>query len=695
MVDKKESGGRDYVDLEKLFFPDSIVIFGISDSPTNLGKEIIENLNRFAFQGRVYGIGRTNKEVAGRQVYAHPDQLPGTPDLAVLLVPAATVADALEQCGRKGMRHVVIETGGFSELGEERKGLEDEICRIARHWNITFMGPNCIGITNSENGVCLPFVPFGTEEVVKGRNSFISQSGGLIHEVCRRCMLENVGLSKLASIGNKLMIDENDVTEFLIHDSGTDVIGIYLESISHGRGLMDLAGTTSKPVVVLKGNTNAGSRQIASFHTAALLGDDEVASAAFRQAGIHRVRSMQEMVECFKIFSLPPLKGPNLLVGSRSGGQSVLLADECYRHGFSLPALPGHFFERIKEKAKAGVIRSTNPIDLGDVFDDLFYLDIMEMALEESGIDGVVFFYDYPLDSPVALDMIKGAEGLCRTHQKPVVFCMVPYRDSLIGLKYSSAFPFFCRPEQAFAGLQRSFQHFQRISTREQKAPRSYTTKEASVTYSVPSRVASAEETLSLFKRYEVPVVEHQLVRRSSEGIEAAHRIGYPVVLKIAEPFILHKTEAKAVHLEIQNDDQLKQAFEEMTADVYLLQKMALDGVDTIVGGKRDDEFGPVVMFGLGGIFVEVMKDVTMRVAPIDDRLAREMIEEIQGSPLLKGARGRPLADVEELSRVLVNVSKLLVDQPAIKGLDINPLRVFERGAGCLALDVKIERDYA
>ena len=602
----------------------------------------------------------------------------------------------LEQCGKKGVRHVIIETGGFSESGEERKGLEDEICRVARQWNITFMGPNCIGITNTENGVCLPFVPFSPEEIVKGRNSFISQSGGLIHEIARRCMLENVGLSKLVSIGNKLMVDENDVTEFLIHDPGTDAIAIYLESISNGRRLMELAGMTSKPIIVLKGNTNAGSRQIASFHTAALLGDDEVASAAFRQAGIHRVQSVQEMVECFKIFSLPPLKGPNLLVGSRSGGQSVLLADDCFRHGFSLPALPEHFFGKIKEKAKAGVIRSTNPIDLGDVFDDLFYLEVMEMALEESGIDGVVFFYDYAFDSPVAYDMIKGVERLSRTHQKPVLLCMVPYRDSLVSLRYSSAFPFFSRPEEAFAALRRSLEHFQRRSAKGQRAPLARAEHvTATINHPGPARVASTEETLALLRKYDVAVVEHQLVRTSSEGVEAAHKIGYPVVLKTAEPFILHKTEAKAVRLNIRNDDELRQAFENMAADVYLLQKMAPDGVDTIVGGKRDGEFGPVVMFGLGGIFVEVMKDVTMRVAPIDDGLAREMIEEIQGSPILKGARGRPLADVEALARVLVNISKLFADQPSIKSLDINPLRVFEHGSGCLALDMKIEREYA
>jgi acyl-CoA synthetase (NDP forming) len=401
---------------------------------------------------------------------------------------------------------------------------------------------------------------------------------------------------------------------------------------------------------------------------------------------------MEEMVECFKMFSLPPLKGPNLVLGSRSGGQSVLLADEAYRYGFNLPALPQGFFERIKERAKAGVIRSTNPVDLGDVFDDLFYLEVMEMALQEKGIDGVVFFYDYPLDNPLVDEMVNGARRLCEVHQKPVVFCMVPHRDSWVRLRQEGhTFPFFGRPEQAFSALRRSLDHFTRISANERKTFFGRRGEKAVAERKDSSHVASTAEALSLIESYGLPVVEYKLVRTRAEGIEAAERMGYPVALKRAEPFILHKTEAGAVRLNIGNDRELEEAFETMAAHVYLIQKMAPEGVETIIGGKRDSEFGPVLMFGLGGIFVEVLKDVTMRVAPIDEKLAMEMIEEIHGAPVLKGTRGRPPADVENLSQVLVSVSRLLTDHAEIKSLDINPLRVFERGAGCLALDVKIE----
>jgi acetyltransferase len=701
----------DHTDIEKIFSPDSVVICGVSDGPANLGREIVKNLNRFAYPGRVYGLGRIAMEIEGRRVYADLKDLPEIPELAVILVPAGAVVGLLDACGRVGIRRVVIETGGFSEFGAERKGMEDEIRRVAAERDMTCMGPNCIGVINMETGLCLPFVGFSPAEIVKGANSFVSQSGGLVHELTRRCLAENVGVSKLTSIGNKLMADENDILDFLIRDPETGVIGIYLEDVKNGRRLIDLASSTEKPVIVLKGNTSPMSMEVASFHTAALLGDEGVLQAALQQAGIQRVASLREMVDCFKIFSLPPMKGPNLVVMSRSGGQAVTLADEAYRQGFTLPALPPAFAGRIREEAKAGVIRNTNPLDLGDVFNDLFYLEVAEMALKEPTVDGLLFFYDYPFDKPGAFDIIAGVERLSHAYEKPVVLCMVPDRTDWFALKYFSSFPWFSEPEHAVSALRRSLAHYRKKTEAPAKRvaalpvegalspdnERSELSGEAR--RAVPGEgalspnncIASTAETLSLMRAYGVPVVRHELVRNRAEGIEAAHRIGYPVVLKSAEPFILHKTEAGAVRLRIGCDEELGKAFDAVEAEVYLLQAMACDGVETIIGAKRDPEFGPVIMFGLGGIFVEVLKDVTVRVAPIEEADARAMIGEIKGAALLAGARGTKPADREALVRTLVGVSKLLVDHAEILSLDINPFRVFAEGEGGAALDVKIE----
>ena len=231
-------------DIEKMFFPESVVICGVSEGPGNLGREILKNLNRFAFAGRVYGLGRIAMELEGVRVFTDLEEIPGIPELAVILVPAGAVAALLDACGRTGIRRVVIQTGGFSELGAEGKGMEDEIRRVARERDMTCMGPNCVGIVNMENGLCLPFFAFSPAEVTRGANSFISQSGGLVHEMTRRCLAEHVGLGKLVSIGNKLMVDGNDILEFLIRDPETGAVGMYLEDAKNGRRLMELASGT-------------------------------------------------------------------------------------------------------------------------------------------------------------------------------------------------------------------------------------------------------------------------------------------------------------------------------------------------------------------------------------------------------------------------------------------------------------------
>jgi acetyltransferase len=674
--------------MEKFFYPQSVVVFGVSDSANNLGRDILENLDRFGFTGRAYAVGRPGEGPGGRLIYERLEEVPEIPELAVLLIPAPKVAATLELCGRKGVRHVVIETGGFSELGDDRKGLEEEICRVAGLWEIDFIGPNCIGVINTENGLCLPFVPFYPREIGKGSNSFISQSGGLVHEIGRRFAAENMGLNKLVSMGNKLKVNENHLLDFLARDPGTDVIGVYLEDIKDGRKFMDLARGTTKPVMLLKGNASPAGKEIAGFHTSALAGDDGVMEAALKQAGIHRVESMQEMVDCFKIFDLPLLRGPNLALMSRSGGQAVLLADGAHRHGFALAKLPEALFARVKEQAKAGVVRNTNPLDLGDVFDESFYLEVLRMALEDPGVDGVVFFFDSPLESPMPAEILGGVERLCRLYQKPVVFCMIPFWEGWFELKYACPFPFFTDPETAMKGLRRSLDHFRKKNRSVREA---HPVPEATDPSKPLTRIASAAETLALVHACGVPVVEYEQVRNKDEGVKAARRLGYPVVLKRIEPFVLHKTEAGALRLDIQNDEDLERAFVDMPADEYLVQKMAPGGVETIIGGKQDPAFGPVVLFGLGGIFVEILKDVTMRIAPIDEKTALEMIEDVKGAALLKGSRGTAVADTGSLSKALASVSRLLVDHPEVLSIDINPLRVFDQGRGCLALDVKIE----
>ena len=336
------------------------------------------------------------------------------------------------------------------------------------------------------------------------------------------------------------------------------------------------------------------------------------------------------------------MRGPNLFVVTRSGGQAVILADEAHRRGFTLPGLPPALSRRVREEGKAGVIRSTNPLDLGDIFNDAFFLEVIEMAMKEPTIDGIVFFYDYPFDRPGTFQIATGLERLGLAYGKPVVFCMVPDKADWFARKDASSFPWFSEPERAFAALRHSLAHYRKKAGERRGFPLAPLTGLRADESSGPSGIAPAAETLSLMRAYGVPVVSQALATDRAEIMEAAHRIGYPVVLKAAEPFILHKTEAGAVRLHISGAMKKSgEAFDAMEPMSTCSRPWPADGVETIIGGKRDPEFGPVVMFGLGGIFAEVLKDVTVRVAPIDEKGAREMIGEIKGAPCLRGRVGR------------------------------------------------------
>ncbi|OPY69350.1 MAG: succinyl-CoA synthetase subunit alpha [Syntrophorhabdaceae bacterium PtaU1.Bin034] len=678
--------------MHTFFYPDSIAVFGVSDRPSNLAGRIIGNLSRFGFQGKVYPVGKHNGTVAGRRIYTSLDQVESVPDLAVLLIPAHQVAAALEECGRKGIRRVIIESGGFSELDDENRTTEDELAEIASKWGITFIGPNCFGVLNMENGVVLPFFVLDPGYMKAGPVSLISQSGGIFYDACMICSCENIGLNKLVSIGNKLRLKENDFLEYLLTDRGTKVIGVYLEDFSDGRRLMELASSTDKPVILLKANRGERSREIAKFHTTALAGDDLIADAAMKQAGIHRVRNLREMMECFKIFSLPLLKGPRLALVTRSGGHGVLSADAVERHGFTLAGLPDNIFEAVRSK-KANVIRTTNPLDVGDIYDMSAYSGILEMMLREQGVDGVVFIVTYSSESDGdhIEEFVRQAARMSPRYQKPVVLCMVSNREQWFSMKTAGDIPTFLDIDDALHALARSYSHYCRRTRQIAEAARKPAFIKKARPGSGARHIMGPDETFTLLRRYDLPVAEYAVVHTVADALNVARLMGYPVALKTASPQIIHKTEHGAVILGVDGPEALARAFGNMDSTTCLIQKMVQPGIEMIVGGKYDMEFGPVVLLGFGGIYVELLKNTSIRVAPAGLETAREMIDGLEGSAILRGFRGRPPADTESLGRILVSVSRLLIDNPSVTSLDLNPVIVGEQGKGCLVVDAKVE----
>jgi len=679
--------------MKKFFHPESIAIFGVSSTGNNLARIIVENLDRFGFDGKAFPVGTTQGKLGKRKIVTSVNEIKEVPDLAVLLVPGRFVPETLMACGKKGIRHVIIESGGFTEFDESKKELENQIRSIAEQYEIQIIGPNCFGVINLENGVVLPFFVLNPGYMKKGSASLISQSGGIFYDTSMLASCEGVGLNKLISIGNKLLTNEITCLEYLVNDQNTAVIGLYLENFTSGRRLLEIALQTTKPVVCLKANRTPAAAEVARFHTTALAGDDEVADAALKQAGIHRVQNFREMLDAFKVFSLPIIKGNRLALITRSGGHGVLSGDAAHRHGFVAAKLSEGFFDLVKSK-KINVIRMTNPVDVGDVYSLNVYGEIFEKALLEKNVDGVIFVatFSSETDGLAVEKALKDAARLTPVYGKPIVFCMVTNKERWFHLKEAADFPVFTDVDDAMKALALSLAHHRRkdgqVSGRQLM---NFNRHRKTLAPCASNGMVDLQTSFSLLREYGIQVPDYAVVGTADEAIVKARELGYPVAVKIASPQVLHKTEAGGVKLNVENNASLGRYLKQRRADAYLVQKMIPAGVEVIVGGKRDSEFGPVILFGLGGMFVEVFRDTVLRVAPVDLTTARQMIDSTKGSKLLKGFRGSTPSDIGALAHALVNISRLLVVHPEITNFDINPLIVLEKGKGCVAVDVKIQ----
>ena len=743
--------------MRRIFYPNNIVVIGVSERPDNLARNIIANLHAFGYRGQLYAVGRQSGEVQGVPIVTSLDQVPDSLDLAVVLTPAAAVPDLMEECGRKGIRRVVIESGGFSELSEEGRRLEKRLLEIARQWDIRFVGPNCISVINLENGMCLPFPPLTPRTARLGPASVIAQSGGVSITYLDRLCTAGVGANKGVSIGNKTDLDETDYLAYLLEDPGTEIICLYLESIEDGRKLMEMARSSSKPIIVHKSNRGQASQRIAFSHTAALADDDQIVSAAFRQAGILRAESFEDAVSIAQGLALPPVRGNNLVIISRSGGHAVVAADAAERYGFCLPPLPEDFTQRVRALFRADVIALTNPIDLGVIFDFDLYARIVEGCLQALSPDAILLINTYSLtEAEGAHRLARRVEQIVKESGRPIAFCAYAQGDETQATQREIRLPVFAEIEQAVRGLAASREwHRWRASHAAQSvippdappppssgqgpseaknltlveqsplaAPslrsglrlRAWPERSEGVTNDgehlapelsrlptearqLPTgKVLTADQALSLCQAYGVPVAPWQVAADTEEAAQAAERLGYPAVLKILSAQVTHKSDVGGVVLGLTDAATVRREGEAMLARVaerapearprLMVQRMVAGGLEVILGGKRDHSFGPVVMFGLGGIHVEVLDDVAFRVAPLSRVDATEMILEVRGKRLLDGVRGKPPADREALIQALLSLSRLMVENPRIEEVDINPLFLFEEGAA--AVDARV-----
>jgi len=680
--------------VQHIFYPDSIVVIGVSERPENLARTIVANLLAFGYKGRLFAVGRKEGSIQGIPIAASLDQVPDRLDLAVILTPAATVPDLMETCGRKGIRRVVIESGGFSEYSQEGRRLEQQLLEIARRWGIRFVGPNCISVINLENRLCLPFGTMSAADVKLGPVSVVSQSGGVSLTYVDRFCTAGVGVNKAVSIGNKTDLDETDYLAYLLQDPSTEIVCLYLESIGDGRRLMNLARPSTKPIIVHKVNRGEASHRIALSHTAALADDDRIVSAALHQAGIFRAEDFRESVAIAQGLAHPPVHGNDLVVISRSGGHAVIAADAAERHGFRLAPLPSEFIERVHAFFPTDVIALTNPIDLGVIFDFDMYARIVEECLHMLSPDAVLLINTYTLsEAEGAHRLARRVEEIVRESGRPIAFCVYSQGNESQVVQQHTSLPIFAEIEDAVRGLaaSRDWNRWRAhlADTTAEGLPASSEETQRTLT---KSGVLTAEQTLALCQAYGISIAPFEVASNPEEAVQAADRVGYPVALKVLAEQLVHKSDMGGVALGLVDGTAVKREAAAMLARFahparLMVQRMVSGGLEVILGGKRDRSFGPVVMFGLGGIYVEVFSDVVFRVAPLSRADVEEMINEIRAKRLLGGVRGNPRIDRETLIKALLALSRILVENPRITEVDINPLLVLEHGA--VAVDAR------
>jgi len=698
--------------MEKLFYPESIVIIGLSSKPTNIPRLTLENLLRWGYQGRIFGVNERSDDahVDGIRMYKNIEDLPEVPDLAYCMIPAQIIPSMMARCGKFGIRRMAIPSGGFSEYSEEGRELADKLLATARKFGIRFVGPNSVTVANTDNGLCLPFVAL--HKAPKGEMSIISQSGGVALTMLNYLFDEKIGLAKFASIGNKLDLDEVDFLEYFGRDPQTKIICLYLESITRGRKFIETAMNIDKPIVVYKANTTVAGKKAAMSHTAALSSNEDVVNSAFEEAGVMRINNFLDFIEVAKAFQLPPMRGRRIMVMSPAGGFAVLSADLCEKAGFKFANMGQEFYDSLKQFSNAGVINFSNPLDMGDIYDPKLTAHVIYSVMHSEQVDGSLYVSQRPqmpqgenvFQKLFLTDLSKEAWGSILSSGKPLGVCLFGPTRMIQQTKRYVEFPIFNSPEEMVTALAFQMKYYEKKSALQGQEPITSPggiDSTAARQWMQGKQGDYGEEALELLRAYGIETVPSRTAATEDEAANHALELGFPVVMKVISPDALHKSDAGGVLLSLQNKEQVREGFQIIRKNLLRynknalffgvrVQKMAPNGYDMFVGGNQDPSFGPVVYFGMGGIYIETFKDVANLICPTRTERVQERMQKLKSIEILEGARGQKKTDMEAFTELVVRISFLLTDFPGIKELDINPVRVFSENKGVIALDARV-----
>jgi len=695
--------------LQPFFEPKSVAVIGASTNPDKLGHAVLKNLvdGGYSKKGKVYPINLDAGEILGHKAYPSVLDVPDPIDLAVIVIPYPHVPDALRECGQKDIPAAIVISAGFREAGREGLERELELIDIAEQYGIRLVGPNCLGVIDTFTPMNASFAA-GTPP--KGPMGFMSQSGALGTAVLDIALAGRLGLSKFVSLGNKADVSEIDLLKAWQNDGDTQVILMYSEGMPNGQEFIRVARevTKSKPVVAIKsGVTQSGSRAVSS-HTGSLAGSEQAYHAAFQQAGVLRVESMESLFDiALAVGYQPPLEGNGIAIVTNAGGPGILATDALERSGLNITRLKNETIQAL-EKFLPDAASAANPVDvLGDARADRYQF-ALETVSKDDNVQGLLVVL-----TPQAMTEIEAtAEAigkLSKESEKPILACFMGEKEVASGIETLTHYgiPNYPFPERAARAF-RAMADYREILARPSPEYEHFEVDKQAVRKLLDrvrdeGRVSIGDaEAREIMTAYGLRIPESEIAKDADQAVEIAAKIGYPVVLKIASPDILHKTDVGGVKVGLANAEDVRDAYELMVyrAQRYvpeariwgcLVQEMVqADGLEVLVGMNRDPQFGPLVTFGLGGIYVETLKDVTFRLAPFSRQEAEQMLSEIRARALLDGVRGKPPVDKDAIVETLLRIGQLVQDFPEIAELDINPLVVFRRDQGAIAIDMRL-----
>lgn len=696
-----------------LFAPRSVAVIGASNRAGSVGQAVFANVFKHGYAGVVYPVNPRSASIMSVKAFPSVLDIPDPVDLSIIIVPSPLVPGVMEECGKKSIKAAIVITAGFKELGGAGVEQERLVLKAARENGIRLLGPNCLGIINTDPQVSLNG-SFARLMPATGNIALVSQSGAVGVAALEYAQGEGIGLSKFVSVGNKADLNENDFLAYLKDDPLTDVIMFYLEDISDPKRFFQLAreitgeAGNKKPILAIKSGRTAAGARAASSHTGALAGSDEAYDALFAQCGVLRVESLEELFDYAHAFSTQPLpKGNRAAIVTNAGGLGIMAIDAAGRYGLSI----AEFSPETAARLKAGLPAAANihnPVDvLGDAREDRYRL-ALEGVLGDDNVDGVIVISTPQLMTNLAAIASTVAE-VAPAYGKPTLVCQMALGEigETLAIWSEARLPHYHFPEEAARSLG-AMARFAANIHRDRYEVKTFTDIKRDKVTEVLNRVKAVgrkfvlePEAHEIFQAYGFPVAPFAWTQTEDQAVRAAADLGYPVALKIVSPDIIHKFDVGGVKLNLTGADELRKGFREIMASVartrpgaaiqgMLVQKMVLQGRETILGMTRDPLFGPLLMFGLGGTFVEVFRDVSFSLAPISEDWALKMIQGLKGVRILQSFRGDPPADQAAIVSSLERLSQMVLDFGELKELDINPFMVFNEGQGAAVVDARI-----